>query len=508
MSKVDNSANPRLPKKQRRRDENPPDPPAALGDSFPSLMECEGEVNTRPTISYKDVVTGPLGSRSPGSSATLDDDDIELLADDIALGVSNGIPTIDFSDRVQQLAIKSMDLTLVVKVLGRRIGYNTLHNRIYSIWKPTHSLKLIDIENDYFLVKFSDRIDYLKVLTEGPWTIFGHYLTVEPWSIDFQPSQSHPHRLMAWIRLPGLPVTLYKRSFIEAIGNQIGSVIKIDFQTDNGCRGRFARMAVSINLQKPLISKIVINGRLQIIEYESLPTVCFKCGFYGHLQDICPTSNSNEDSSLPPAVLPPQSAPVVPISIPDEPFGLLMLVERRKRNSRVPNSMIREAREDYQQRSISNPIFAPLVADSESHPDGVIQAIEDQTDPFMEIPAIPNQSNIVSNSSEIPIQQPAKVNAKGKQSGISKKSTTLTFNPKKSGTAGPTGLKLRHALSLPAMHNSRTAASSSKVLASKPTVALDPVKHKAVHLPAATPPTIPSIAPSASVQDGQEAMLE
>ncbi|KAK8972495.1 hypothetical protein V6N11_018856 [Hibiscus sabdariffa] len=302
-------------------------------------MECEGQVNTRPTISYKDVVSCPIGSRSPGSSATLDDDDIELLEDDIAIGVFNGIPTIDFSNQVQQLAIKSMDLTLVVK-------------------------------------------------------------------------------------------------------------------------------------------------------------------------DICPTSHSNENSSLPPTVLPPRPASVVPISIPDEPFGPWMLVERRKRNSKVPNSAIRVAREDHPQCFISNPIFTPLVADSESHPDGVIHAIEDQNDSFMEVSAIPNQSNIVSNSSEISIQQPAKVNAKGKQSGISKKSTTLILNPKQSGIAGPTGLKLRHAFSLPAMHNSRTAASSSKVLASKPTVALDPVKHKAVHLPAATPPIIPFIAPSASVQDGQEAMLE
>ncbi|KAL4295592.1 hypothetical protein GQ457_12G030850 [Hibiscus cannabinus] len=48
------------------------------------------------------------------------------------------------------------------------------------------------------------------------------------------------------------------------------SFVKIDFQTDNGCRGRFARMTVNINLCKLLISKLVINGRLQIIESQRL----------------------------------------------------------------------------------------------------------------------------------------------------------------------------------------------------------------------------------------------
>ncbi|KAK8601323.1 hypothetical protein V6N12_051160 [Hibiscus sabdariffa] len=62
--------------------------------------------------------------------------------------------------------------------------------------------------------------------------------------------------------------------------------MKIDFQTDNGFRGRFARMVVNINLCKLLVSKLVINGRVQIVEYESLHTVCFNCGLY-NLQDIC-----------------------------------------------------------------------------------------------------------------------------------------------------------------------------------------------------------------------------
>ncbi|KAK8504985.1 hypothetical protein V6N12_032944 [Hibiscus sabdariffa] len=53
---------------------------------------------------------------------------------------------------------------------------------------------------------------------------------------------------MAWIRLFGLPLTLYKRNFIEAICNQIGSIIKIDFQTDNGFRGHFAHLACAFTV--------------------------------------------------------------------------------------------------------------------------------------------------------------------------------------------------------------------------------------------------------------------
>ncbi|MBA0759581.1 hypothetical protein Gotri_022444 [Gossypium trilobum] len=43
----------------------------------------------------------------------------------------------------------------------------------------------------------------------------------------------------------------------------VGKVIKIDFNIDFGSRGRFARMAMCINLDEPLVSKIHIKECLQ-----------------------------------------------------------------------------------------------------------------------------------------------------------------------------------------------------------------------------------------------------
>ncbi|MBA0596646.1 hypothetical protein Gorai_013457 [Gossypium raimondii] len=49
-----------------------------------------------------------------------------------------------------------MALTVVVKLLGRNLAYTTFHNRIFSLWKPTHSFQLMDVENDHFLVRFQN----------------------------------------------------------------------------------------------------------------------------------------------------------------------------------------------------------------------------------------------------------------------------------------------------------------------------------------------------------------
>ncbi|KAA3479952.1 reverse transcriptase [Gossypium australe] len=72
----------------------------------------------------------------------------------------------------------------------------------------------------------------------------------------------------------------------------VGKVVKLDMNTDSRARGRFARMAVYIDLDKPLVSQILINGRKQNVEYESLSTICFHCGHYGHTKTYCPFRES------------------------------------------------------------------------------------------------------------------------------------------------------------------------------------------------------------------------
>lgn len=68
----------------------------------------------------------------------------------------------------------------------------------------------------------------------------------------------------------------------------VGKVAKFDFNTNNGVRVRFIRMTVYVNLEKVIISQVLINDTLQRIEYEYLPSVCFSCGHYGHVKEICP----------------------------------------------------------------------------------------------------------------------------------------------------------------------------------------------------------------------------
>ncbi|PPD78568.1 hypothetical protein GOBAR_DD24486 [Gossypium barbadense] len=208
-------------------------------------------------------------------------DDLDILDGDIQKSIVNGVHSISFSDRIHKILIQGMENTVILKLLGRNIGFSVLQNKLYNLWRPSAPLHMMDIENGYFLVKFQNKLDCERALSEGPWIIFGQYLTVQPWTLAFDPTQAYPSVVMAWIRFPGLPGYLYNHKIITEIGEMVGKVVKLDMNTDSRTRGRFARMVVYVDLEKPLVSHILINGHKQNFEYESLSTIVFTVGDMG-----------------------------------------------------------------------------------------------------------------------------------------------------------------------------------------------------------------------------------
>lgn len=99
---------------------------------------------------------------------------------------------------------------------------------------------------------------------------------------------------MVWIQLLDISGSFYEKCLLEAVGNSIGQMIKVDNQTENRMGGQFARMAVSVDHNRPLISKVRVEGKLQRVEYEGLPNFCFGCGLYGHQKEICPKLRQEE----------------------------------------------------------------------------------------------------------------------------------------------------------------------------------------------------------------------
>ncbi|CAI0401224.1 unnamed protein product [Linum tenue] len=73
---------------------------------------------------------------------------------------------------------------------------------------------------------------------------------------------------MAWVQLPELPVQFYHREVLFALGNLIGRTIRLDYHTEQLERGKFARLAVELDLSKSLPTRIFLDNFWQGILYE------------------------------------------------------------------------------------------------------------------------------------------------------------------------------------------------------------------------------------------------
>ncbi|MFQ6633544.1 hypothetical protein Gotur_010992 [Gossypium turneri] len=76
-----------------------------------------------------------------------------------------------------------------------------------------------------------------------------------------------------------------KDTFVQ--NNTNGGQFLVDNLSLIEAQGRYAHMEYYVNLGRLLVSKILINGSPQRIEYENLLVVCFKCGCYGHIKENC-----------------------------------------------------------------------------------------------------------------------------------------------------------------------------------------------------------------------------
>ncbi|XP_052288754.1 uncharacterized protein LOC107176124 [Citrus sinensis] len=240
-------------------------------------MREEGtDEDNPPLVTYKETLVGDSQYRVAGIGGS--EADWEFEEGDVIENHDGVMPSISFSARIQEKLIQPWKNSVVVKLLGRNIGYKALCARLANMWKPSMSYSVIDLENNYFLVRFRNVGDALDALTRGPWIILGHYLTVQQWTPDFDSKVMNFEYVNVWIRLPSLAIYLYHQKTLSKIGQLVGEVIKLNDNTELSTRGKFARIAVRISLAKPLVSEVELNGR---------------CGRYGHNNGDC-SENIND----------------------------------------------------------------------------------------------------------------------------------------------------------------------------------------------------------------------
>lgn len=236
--------------------------------------ETGSPIGTRSGISYKESLLGAIlgayeraffGSSMEEDEFSSSDEDDEPLAE--------GEVVIKFSSELKRRIRAPWSASLIVKVFGRFVGYMFLVNKLKAIWRTNNGFSCVDLGLGFFLVKFENRDDFEDVLRNRPWFIGEHFLSIRPWVPDFLASEASVSSVVVWVRLPELPVEYYHKDSLMHIGSGIGPVLRVDFNTASGAWGRFARLCIQLDLDKPLIRTVRVGKLKLAVVYEGI-------GFY------------------------------------------------------------------------------------------------------------------------------------------------------------------------------------------------------------------------------------
>ena len=95
------------------------------------MLEEGADEDNPPLMTYKETLVGPLQFQEPGFGDS--EEDWEFEEGDVIENCEGVMPSITFSARIQEKLIQPWKNSVVVKLLGRNIGYKALCARLASM---------------------------------------------------------------------------------------------------------------------------------------------------------------------------------------------------------------------------------------------------------------------------------------------------------------------------------------------------------------------------------------
>ena len=117
--------------------------------------EAEGKV------SFRDKVMGA----KPPVKVNLTDDLIGLKLASVRLEDGDRLcPKVTFDETMIREMAQPWQDSLVVKILGKELGFLTMKEKLHALWKPKQGFDLMSVGNGYFMIKFDAKDDRERVI--------------------------------------------------------------------------------------------------------------------------------------------------------------------------------------------------------------------------------------------------------------------------------------------------------------------------------------------------------
>ncbi|KAJ9708503.1 hypothetical protein PVL29_000508 [Vitis rotundifolia] len=119
-----------------------------------------------------------------------------------------------------------------------------------KIWGLKGNLGLDKLERGKVLLEFELLVEAEKALNRGRILVGGFLLRLEKWSPGTGCLMEREKKSETWVRIVGLPVSLWDRAILRRVGEECGGFLAIDSQTEKMEELQWARILVKLNSEE------------------------------------------------------------------------------------------------------------------------------------------------------------------------------------------------------------------------------------------------------------------
>ncbi|KAK6160207.1 hypothetical protein DH2020_003588 [Rehmannia glutinosa] len=167
---------------------------------------------------------------------------------------------IDLDEKDIALSFKECSKSLVGKIFGtKKVNFIGLKSTLISIWQTREAFAVQEIGENAFQFVFRNTEDKDKVLTGKPWSFDNQYLLLKAWDEMGNMKVENFNSVELWIQVWNLPLHWVAIDTGFKIGKLFENVLDVIIPEKGSIKGRFVKMLVEINLDKPLIRGTHIN---------------------------------------------------------------------------------------------------------------------------------------------------------------------------------------------------------------------------------------------------------
>ncbi|KAJ0987953.1 hypothetical protein J5N97_006309 [Dioscorea zingiberensis] len=255
----------------------PPVPPVPLAPSWAEVADA--------------------GNCGPSSPLPIDKEVLEKLKRVV-------IDTVHVDEESKQRARSRFQNALYGKLFGKAPPFGIVRTTLLGMWRELGTVHISDMPNGFLLIRCESEAVKDRLLSGGPWALFGASLQLAPWQPCFEPAFMHLTKALVWVQLHNFPVDFWDEASLRNHTVAIGKLVKVDEFTISLSRTKFARVCLEIDLAAPLKRGFWLEDGARrlfvMVLYERAPTFCHSCGVVGHEANTC--SSRRGHPSLQPTV--------------------------------------------------------------------------------------------------------------------------------------------------------------------------------------------------------------